>query len=921
MQFLGRKLATLLVLCAVLTLPFVAVYSAGGRIEGKVTDPKGAAVVDASITVTDEANGQTFTAVTDAQGVFKVEGLPAGNYVVVVAARGFNDARNESVKVAEGASVPLTFQLVIAAIEAAVNVSATSLKPNTDPLYQRLRQQSKTDQDFSGPYASVSNVVLNREGAGFTLRSGEIYFLEPVEGRYTGAVFLGDGQLNLIPPIDAEKNSLKLFTDEPALNEQFSHLVLRFTDKTFDEIKNSPGVKMMTGGAQASRARDLFRENQTLLRKRLRDNGELRVLADLYTPGRPGFFTAFINGKRFSKLVFLFNPLGVPEVYPEEVLLFSYGDTDGGYWTAFHRPDEYKKGTASSAEDHRQIDILKHDIEGTITGAHLTAKDRFTFKALVPQRIVLLNLYRTLRVKSVQDEQGKDLNFIQEGKDEDADLGIIMPNVLEAGKTYTLTIQYDGADAIRDSGGGNFILIPRLSWYPNNASLVFGDRAIFDMTFRYPKGFTFVGTGAPVEAESRAGDQLVAKWSSGTTELAVAGFNYGRFKKKELLDKQTGYNIEFYANLEVPNELKAAQFANEQAERDGVETFQTLGVVSTTRMADAALADAQNATRIFQAFFGKLPYSRVAMTQQPAANFGQAWPTLVFMPYTAFIDTTQRTQMFGVAGGTSNFWRYVGPHEVAHQWWGHTIGWHSYRDQWMSEGFAELSASLYVQYVRRDLGKFNEFWEDQRKLIVEATPATRGRKPYTVGPITQGNRLNSGKTGGVSRFLLYPKGAYVLHMIRMMMYDDVERDVRFQTMMKDFVKTHYNQNISTEDFKKAVEKYMTPEMDVMQNKRMDWFFNKWVYGTEIPAYTFDYQLSKDGTLTAKLTQSGVSDDFVMLVPIYVDYGKGWSRLGMARMVGNTSADLSNVKLPMPAKRAAICVYNDVLATSIQQKTR
>ena len=59
----------------------------------------------------------------------------------------------------------------------------------------------------------------------------------------------------------------------------------------------------------------------------------------------------------------------------------------------------------------------------------------------------------------------------------------------------------------------------------------------------------------------------------------------------------------------------------------------------------------------------------------------------------------------------------------------------------------------------------------------------------------------------------------------------------------------------------------------------------------------------------------------MLVPIYVDYGKGWSRLGMARMVGNTTADLSNVKLPMPAKRAAIAVYNDVLATSIQQKAR
>ena len=80
MQLSRRKLATLVALCAVLTLPLVAVYSAGGRIEGKVTDPKGAAVAGASVSVTDEANGQTFSAVTDAHGVFKVESLPAGNY-------------------------------------------------------------------------------------------------------------------------------------------------------------------------------------------------------------------------------------------------------------------------------------------------------------------------------------------------------------------------------------------------------------------------------------------------------------------------------------------------------------------------------------------------------------------------------------------------------------------------------------------------------------------------------------------------------------------------------------------------------------------------------------------------------------------------------------------------------------------------
>lgn len=921
MRLRNRSLVGLLVLLVSTTLPLFIAYSAGGRIEGKVTDPKGAAVPGATVTISDEVNNQKFNAVTDQQGRYKIEGLPPGVYTVVVSATGFSDARKATVKVDEGATALVDLRLEIGAIEANVNVSAGEIKANNDPVYQQLRQQGKSGQDFSGPYASVSNLTLKREGAAFNLRSGELYFLAPVEGRYTAGVFIGDGEFTLVPPTEAEKNSLKIFTNEPSITEQFTSLTLRFTDKTFDEIKNAAGVKMGVSGPQGSRAADMFRENQTLLRKRLRDNGELQVLSDLYAPERPGFFTAFINGKRFSKLVYFFNPLGIPAVSPEEVLLYSHGEDDLGAWTAFHRLDEYKKGPASSSEDHRLIDLTRHEIDGTIKGTHITATDRLTFRALVPGRVVLLNLFGSLRVRRVQDEQGKDLSFIQEAKDEDADLGVIMPQPLEAGKSYTLTVQYDGGDALRDSGGGNFILIPRATWYPNNGGTQFGDRATFDMTFRYPKGYTFVGTGSLTGPITQAGDQSVARWTSGTTELAVSGFNYGRFKKREIADSGSGYNLEFYFNEEVPDELKAAQLAIEQADREGTETFTTLGSISMAKMADALLVDSQNSTRIFNAYFGKIPYSRLAMTQQPAANFGQAWPTLIFMPYTALIDTTQRAQLMGTRGGTNNFWRYVQPHEIAHQWWGHTIGWDSYHDQWMSEGFAEFSASLYVQFVRKDMGKFIEFWENQRRLIVEASPATKDRKPYTVGPVTQGYRLNSNKTGNVARYSIYPKGAYILHMLRMMMYGQEDRqggtsDSRFQKMMKDFIQTHYNTDVSTEDLKAIVEKHITKDMNLTNNGKMDWFFNEYVYGTEMPSYRFDYQVKGD-SLSGKITQSGVSENFAMLVPLYADFGKGWVRLGSATMIGNQTLDISDLKLPMAPKKVAICALNDVLAASIQ----
>ena len=307
------------------------------------------------------------------------------------------------------------------------------------------------------------------------------------------------------------------------------------------------------------------------------------------------------------------------------------------------------------------------------------------------------------------------------------------------------------------------------------------------------------------------------------------------------------------------------------------------------------------------------------MTQQPAGNFGQAWGSLVYMPYFAFINEGQRRELLG-RGGTNVFWREVGAHEIAHQWWGHAVGWTSYHDQWMSEGFAEFSTSLYIQYVKKDLDKFNEFWEGNRKQIVEASPRTMGKKPYTVGPITQGYRLNTAKTGAIAQNLIYPKGAYVLHMLRMLMYDGKTGDAKFSKMMKDFVSTHFNKDVSTENLKAIVEKHMTPEMDIDKNGKMDWFFDQWVYGTEIPAYKLEYSVTKSGdkaVFNAKLTQSGVSENFAMPVPIYFDFGEGFVSLGTVTMVGNKTFELNNVQLPKVPKKVTIAALSDVLATEIK----
>jgi hypothetical protein len=143
-------------------------------------------------------------------------------------------------------------------------------------------------------------------------------------------------------------------------------------------------------------------------------------------------------------------------------------------------------------------------------------------------------------------------------------------------------------------------------------------------------------------------------------------------------------------------------------------------------------------------------------------------------------------------------------------------------------------------------------------------------------------------------------------------------DKRFQLLMKDFVQTYFNHDVSTEDFKRTVEKHMSKDMDLDGNQRLDWFFNEWVYGTEMPSYRFEYQLGPDGaTLTGRITQSGVSPQFKMLVPIYLDFGRGFVRIGSAHITGNSTLDLGPIKLGEPAKRATICAMDDVLALTVQ----
>ncbi len=119
-------------------------------------------------------------------------------------------------------------------------------------------------------------------------------------------------------------------------------------------------------------------------------------------------------------------------------------------------------------------------------------------------------------------------------------------------------------------------------------------------------------------------------------------------------------------------------------------------------------------------------------------------------------------------------------HEVAHLWWGHQVGWHGYRDQWLSEGFAEYSAMMFVE-TQVDKGK-KFFTGDARRLCPTSSPDRSNpsfsqfsrpgfsllnkRAGDRVGPIGHGRRCLVGEAPSAYLSQTYKKGAMTLNSLR-----------------------------------------------------------------------------------------------------------------------------------------------------------
>jgi aminopeptidase N len=273
--------------------------------------------------------------------------------------------------------------------------------------------------------------------------------------------------------------------------------------------------------------------------------------------------------------------------------------------------------------------------------------------------------------------------------------------------------------------------------------------------------------------------------------------------------------------------------------------------------------------------FGPPALPHITVSPIPG-TFGQGFPGLIYISTRAYL-----TNPAGPASGLNEsqriyFDEFLQAHEVAHQWWGNRVTTTFYRDGWLMEALANVSALLYLE-KRKDLRSAETMLDSYRGLLLEKGP--NGQIADAAGPLTFGPRLTSSLSPAAYRTVTYGKGVWVMQMLRRRMGDE-----RFLALLRDLTKQYDHRELTTDEFRQAAAAHLPPHTD---DPKLETFFEQWVNGTGIPSLKLAYSVKGKAPqlrLVGTVSQSDVAPDFSTLVPVEIETARGqtitqWVRTG------------------------------------------
>ncbi|HOY38474.1 MAG: T9SS type A sorting domain-containing protein [Bacteroidales bacterium] len=186
-------------------------------------------------------------------------------------------------------------------------------------------------------------------------------------------------------------------------------------------------------------------------------------------------------------------------------------------------------------------------------------------------------------------------------------------------------------------------------------------------------------------------------------------------------------------------------------------------------------------------------------------------------------------------------------HELGHSWFGDYLTCATWQDIWINEGFASYVEYFGEEFIQPD--GYEDAWLEEAQNRAKLSPTGSVYVPF--------NELND-ESRIFNYELSYRKGACLVHMIRYMINDDA----LFFAMLKDYISTFGNSNVTSDDLKNFISDYTGIDFTT--------FFENWCYGEGYPQYEIEWYQSPN-FLHIRSNQTTVMPDATPFFEIPMEY--------------------------------------------------
>ena len=707
----------------------------------------------------------------------------------------------------------------------------------------------------------------------FTLqmRSG-LAFAAEAQGGVTALVLRGRGEMTFTPPDPAEQRQIERFAKTPALRVPFEEAFVRL----------NPGELARRLGGRALEPRPSASS----------DFEQARAVFDMFAGRTYSLDLQDLSRDRWS-LVPAFGDM-VAEVRTKKLGNLTYAQSSGEAEdiTLFQRESRRNiavyasaaqlasRGRFYSEDSLADYDIEHHDVDVRITPAREWIDGAARLRARIKRAqlsTLTLRLAESLVVRSVvAKDHGRLMHLRIIGQN---NIIVTLPAPANRDDVIELEVRYAGrlqpqmldreAITVSPQEMDPIVIHPEARWIYSNRSYWYPQSPVTDfatarLRITVPEPFDVIATGIQEGTAQLAADAPPAPPSR------VFTFQTARPAR--------------YLSCVVSRFVPVVSVAT--------PTGEAINVIASPRQAGRARGVADQASQIFRFYrslLGESPYPQLTVAVSESDLPGGHSPAY----FVLLNQTLPSAPLTWRADPVSfeNFPSFFLAHEIAHQWWGQSVGWKNYHEQWLSEGFAQYFAALYAGEQRAD--SLPNILRQMRRWAIEESDE---------GPIHLGYRL--GHVQGDSRIfraLVYNKAAVVLHMLRKVVGDE-----RFFAGVQRFYQTARFAKAGTDDFRRV--------MEAETGRNLERFFERWIYGFGVPTVKVTHRIETQPGGESELVVSATQGELVYDLPITlaIEHANG-TRREVLMLLTEASTELRVPLDPAAGKVRRVIVDSDAAA--------